>query len=967
MSNKHWPTLVVCVIGFKFLIAQSNTNIPTSAQERIASFEKRKELKANSLVSGIPFKCIGPTVFSGRVTDLDVSADDPTHFYVAYASGGLWKTVNNGHSFTPLFDHEMVMTIGDIAVDWKRNTIWVGTGEVNSSRSSYAGTGIFVSNDGGKTWTHKGLEDSHHIGKILLHPSNPNVLLVAAMGHLYSPNTQRGVFRSDDGGNTWQHVLFVNENTGAVDLVMDPQNPNVVYAATWHRERRAWNFVESGEGSGIFKSTDGGKTWTRLNVEGAGFPTGDGVGRIGLDAVLHNGETWIYAVVDNQTPRPKQKKEPTTPGALTKQDFKEMEVDHFLTLDDAALATFLKENDFPKEYDAKKLKRLVRNGNLKPTALYDYLYDPNEDLFDAEITGAEVYLSKNGGTTWMRTHKDYLDKVYYTYGYYFGKVYVNPSNGEELYLCGVPILHSTDAGLSWHNINQENVHVDHHALWINPKRAGHLILGNDGGVNISYDNGQTWIKCNSPAVGQFYAIAVDHETNYNIYGGCQDNGVWFGPHNNSPSLSWHSTGDYPFDALLGGDGMQVAVDTRDNATVYTGFQFGNYFRINKNTGKRSRITPKHELGERPLRWNWQTPIHLSVHNQDILYIGANKVYRSMNQGNDWKAISEDLTKGGREGDVPFGTITTLHESPLQFGLLYAGSDDGLVHVTKDGGHQWNNISNGLPEGFYISRVQASAHQLGRVYVALNGYRNDVFEPMVYVSEDFGNSWSSIGDGLPQEPVNVIKEDPFNENILYVGTDHMAYVSIDRGKTWMALGDDVPDAPIHDLVVHPKAKDLILGTHGRSLYVGNVEHLEMINDSILNSNLYVFDLDKVKRNDGWGREKSAYSNEFNEPEILLPVFTNTGGAVHISIKIKDLELYSWSEVLQKGFNYLTYRGFIDNKNVEEYQKLLYQAQKDLGKEIKLEQGESGKYYLEKGDYTLVFTKDKTLVEKKLVIE
>lgn len=966
MSSKPWlfPVLVVFVINI--VAAQPAEHNPTPAKVRIGAFEKRKALKANSLVAGIPFKSIGPTVFSGRVTDLDVSPEDPTHFYVAYASGGLWKTENNGQSFTPIFDHEMVMTIGDIAVDWKNNTIWVGSGEVNSSRSSYAGSGMFVSKDGGKNWEYKGLGESHHIGKVLLHPDNPDVVLVAALGHLYSPNLERGVFRTEDGGKTWQQVLFVNENTGAVDMVMDPANPNVIYAAMWHRERRAWNFVEAGEGSGIFKSTDGGKTWTRLNTEGAGFPTGDGVGRIGLDAAIHGSETWIYAVVDNQTPRPKEEQEEQK-EVLTKHDFKNMEVKSFLALDDEKLEAFLEENRFPKKYTASVLKRMVKSGKLKPSALYDYLYSANEDLFDTEVTGAEVYLSKDGGASWQRTHDDYLNKVYYTYGYYFGKVHVNPADAEELYIYGVPILHSTDAGKTWHNINQENVHVDHHALWIDPNREGHLILGNDGGVNITYDNGKTWVKCNSPAVGQFYAIAVDHERNYNVYGGCQDNGVWYGPHNNEPNLRWHSSGDYPFDALMGGDGMQVEVDTRDNNTVYTGFQFGNYFRINKKTGDRKRITPQHELGERPLRWNWQTPIHLSVHNQDILYIGANKLYRSMNQGNDWKAISGDLTQGGREGDVPFGTLTTIHESPLEFGLLYTGSDDGLVHVSEDGGHSWQNISRGLPQGYYVSRVQASAHELGRVYVSLNGYRNDVFTPMVYVSEDYGETWQNIGDGLPAEPVNVIKEDPHNERILYVGTDHGAYISIDRGASWMASGDDVPAVAVHDLVIHPVAKDLILGTHGRSLYVGNVEHLEMLDDSVLNASLYVFDLEKVRKYGSRGRERRAYSGQYNEPDISLPVFSSDGGKVRITVKTGDLRLASWSADLQKGFNYLTYSGFVDEKAVNEYQKLLNENKKEKGKEIKLEKADSGKYYLEKGSYTLVFEKERTKIEKKLTIE
>lgn len=967
MTSKYWLIALVISVSCSHLAAQPAEPFSTPAQDRVSSQELRKQLRENSIVAGISFKSIGPTVFSGRVADLDVSPLDPTHFFVAYASGGLWKTENNGQSFTPLFDHEMVMTIGDIAVDWDNNTIWIGTGEVNASRSSYAGSGMFVSRDGGKNWQHKGLGESHHIGKVLIQPGNSDVVLVAALGHLYSPNLERGIYRTEDGGETWQQVLFVDENTGGVDMVFDPGNPDIVYAATWHRERRAWNFVESGEGSGIYKSTDGGKSWTRMSVQGAGFPTGPGVGRIGLDAALDNGETWLYAVVDNQTPRPKKEEEKAKTEELDKKEFRAMSTEAFLTLNDEKLGAFLEDNGFPKEYSAKKLKQMVKAGKLKPSALYDYLYNANEDLFDTEVSGAEVYLSKDGGVSWQRTHEKYLDNVYYTYGYYFGKIHVNPANAQQVYIYGVPVIYSGDAGKTWTNINQENVHVDHHALWIDPQRQGHLILGNDGGVNISYDNGKTWVKCNSPSVGQFYGIAVDNEKNYNVYGGCQDNGVWYGPHNYEPDLRWHGSGDYPFDMLMGGDGMQVEVDTRDNNTVYTGFQFGNYFRINKKSGQRKRITPQHELGERPLRWNWQTPILLSSHNQDIVYIGSNKLYRSMNQGDDWKAISGDLTNGGRDGDVPFGTLTTIHESPISFGLLYTGSDDGLVHVSKDGGRAWENISKGLPQGLYISRVQASAFKEGRVYVALNGYRNDIFDPYVFVSEDYGNSWTSIANGLPAEPVNVIKEDPHNENILYLGTDNCIYVSLNRGQSWMAFGEDIPAVAVHDLIVHPEARDLIVGTHGRSLYIGNVAQLEALSDSIMAADLYVFDLDKVRKYGQWGQERRAYSGEFYEPEMVLPLFCKEKGSVRITVKMDETALYSWSADVQKGFNYLTYKGAIDEKVHDDYQKLLNKDKKEKGKEIKLEKGDNGKYYLEKGTYTLVFENERNKVEKKLTIE
>ena len=952
-------SIVPSILGAQDLIAPAFT----PGTERVESFKQRMALQEKSIISELEFENIGPTVFSGRVSDLDVWEKDPSHFYVAYASGGLWKTENNGISFNPIFDHEMVMTIGDIAVDWEKEVIYLGSGEVNSSRSSYAGTGIFKSIDQGETWEHLGLTESHHIGRIILHPEDPNTLWVAVLGHLYSPNKDRGVYKTTDGGKSWKQVLYVNDNTGAVDLIMDPINPDILYAATWHRERRAWNFVEAGIGSGIYKSTNGGENWTLLTTEISNFPLGEGVGRIGLDIHKKGDQTVLYAALDNYDRRPKKQSKDS--DELTKDALRGMTKEAFAEIKDYQLKDYLSNNRFPKKYNVKKIKKMVASGQIKPTALIEYVEDANSLLFDTPVIGLEIYKSEDEGKTWTKTHKDFIDGVYNSYGYYFGQIKVSPHNADKIYVLGVPIIKSTDGGKSFESINGDNVHADHHALWLNPDRDEHLILGNDGGVNISYDDGALWNKCNSPSVGQFYYIAVDMAKPYNVYGGLQDNGVWMGSHKYQSGTRWHSTGKYPYKSIMGGDGMQVAIDTRDNVTVYTGFQFGNYFRVNTRTGKRTYITPRHELGERPLRWNWQSPIHLSIHNQDILYMGSNKLHRSMNQGGNFKEISEDLTKGGKKGDVPFGTLSTIHESPLKFGLLYTGSDDGLVHVSQDGGNYWTNISSGLPDDMWVSRVQASAFKESRVYVALNGYRWDNMMPMVYVSDDFGKNWTRIGLDLPMEPVNVVKEDPVNQNLLYVGTDHGLYVSIDRGQSFMLAAEDIPYVPVHDLVIHPRDHHVLVGTHGRSIYKASAKELQQLKGELLAENLHAFEVEKIRYSSRWGTKSWRFSSD---PEVKLPMYSNAGGKVFIKIMTQDgLKLNQMERSLENGLNYPKYDLSIQASAIEAYLEELNKDKKAEEKPVKLEKADNGKVYLYKGEYEVVISNGTEEVKMNLVVE
>jgi len=969
--RKHLVLLFI-IHHLSFIICAQPTATPADA--RLQGFEQRKLLKNNSLLSSVSPINIGPTVFSCRVTDLDVNPADPTEIYVAYASGGLWHSTSNGTKFDPIFDHEASMTIGDIAVDWKNRVLWVGTGEANSSRSSYAGTGLYRSADNGKTWEWRGLPESHHIARIILHPTDPNTLWVAVLGHLYSPNAERGIFKTTDGGKTWKKTLFVNENSGGIDLVIDPSSQNdtndpndpmTLYAATWERSRRSWDFDGAGEGSGIWKSTDGGNTWAKSSTAASGFPTGEKIGRIGLSAGKKNGKTVLYACLDNQNSKPKKDK--PKEDVLSKDQLRSISKEDFLKLSDEKIGDYLKQNDFPEKYNAKKVKGLVEKDKLKPIALVEYLEDANTSLFETDFIGAELYRSDDGGTTWKRTHEDALEQMHFTYGYYFSNVRCMPEDADKVYMIGFFIIRSEDGGKSWKNINGDNVHVDHHALWLNPSRAGHLVNGNDGGLNISWDNGESWTKCNSPAVGQFYAVTTDEAEPYNVYGGAQDNGVWVGPSTYEASNSWHQTGQYPYRELMGGDGMQIQVDYRDNNTVYTGFQFGNYFRINKLTNDVKPITPKHDLGERPLRFNWQTPIWLSRHQQDVLYLGANKVYRSFNKGADWEAISGDLTQGGKAGNVPYGTLTSICESPMKFGLLYAGSDDGLIHVTRDGGETWTKISDSLIQNLWVSRVQASAHERGRVYASLNGYRWDDFTPYLYVSQDYGQHWERIGLDLPFEPINVVKEDPSNGNILYVGTDHNVYVSLDGGRSFQTLSADFPDVPVHDLDIQAKANDLIIGTHGRSMFKADLSNIQKLTFETLLAEIQVFELQKKKFSKNWGK-KQPYK-ESKDPELPVWFFTKSAGKANWTVKHKEsgLILNNGQLDCSKGLNQWKYTLDFKEESLKKYRETLQSAQKDSKKSFEIEKSDTGKLYLQKGVYTFTLEKAGGKAEQEFVIE
>lgn len=892
----------------------------------------------NSMFTQVKAANIGPTIMSGRVVDVAVNPKNPTEFYVAYASGGLWYTNNNGTSFLPVMDSAETVNCGSVTVDWTSGTIWVGTGEVNASRSSYAGVGVLKSSDKGKTWQNLGLNDSHHISRIWVNPTNTNEIVVSAIGHLYTTNKERGIYKSTDGGKSWKQTLFVAEDTGIIDLAVSKDNPKIMFAASWQKDRKAWHFDGDGEKSGIYKSEDGGTSWKLVTTKESGFLANEGVGRIGL--ALFN-EKVIYAVVDNQNKRPK---------AASKNKLQLMLAspgEDFQNIDNKQLNIALKESGFSEKYRAENIKNWVENNNA--SSVLAQLLDANKALFETEVIGCEVYKSEDGGISWKKTNLNYIDDMYYTYGYYFANISVDVTNQNRLYIGGVPLLFSEDGGKTFTSISKENVHADHHVTWINPENPNHIINGNDGGINISYDNGAHWIKCNNEAVGQLYAVNVDNQENYNVYGGLQDNGVWFGPNDFKQNVAWHQEGNYPYKELIGGDGMQIQIDSRNPNVVFTGYQFGNYYRINQKEGQFDYITPKAPKGEKPYRFNWQTPILLSSHNQDILYMGSEFLHRSMNQGKTWERISEDLTSGAKEGNVAFGTLTTISESKFQFGLLYTGSDDGKIHVSKDGGVSWQLISDNLPQNLWVSRVVASQHKKERVYATLNGYRNDNFNSYVFVSEDFGNTWTSISNGLTQS-VNVIVEDSANENILYVGTDNGLFISLDKGVTWQDFSSEMPKVAVHDAIVQSKAKEVIIGTHGRSIYKMDSSKVQELTNEILAKSIHLFKVNDRTKSERWGSQSYAWEKP-SEPSTEIWLYSNEDGMVNLIITNESGFMVHTQKVsVTKGLNSITYDYSLAKEVAEKWNK------KD--KNINIKAADNNKFYLPVGKYKLLISKDKT---------
>ena len=730
--------------------------------------------QAAQAASGLSFREIGPAVMGGRVADIAVVESDPRIFYVGLGAGGVWKTTNDGMTWESVFDDQPTASIGDVTIAPSNpNVVWVGTGEPQNRQSSPWGVGVFKSTDAGRTWNHMGLEDTRHVGRIAIDHTNPDVVFVGAVGHLWGSNEDRGVFRTTDGGDTWAKVLYVDEHTGVIDLIMDHNDHKTLFAATYQRQRTGAGFAAGGGGSGIWRTTDGGDTWSRLEE---GLPQGE-LGRIGLDVYRRDGNL-VYAVVEARE-------------------------------------------------------------------------------------GGGVYRSTDRGETWeMMSDRNPRPM-------YFSLIRIDPNNPERIYLGGVRESASDDGGRTWWPGNStDQIHSDHHALWVDPNDSNHLIDGNDGGLAFSRDGSKTWRSIRNMAIGQFYEIGVDMSEPYRVCGGLQDNGNWCAPHRTQ--ATW-GVRNRDWVHVWFGDGFYNKPDPTNPNIMYSESQGGNMARIDVATRESQSIRPvprptgaeTEDDEPRRYRFNWDSPLHISTHDPATIYLGGNHLMRSPDRGMTWEEASPDLTKAIDRDTVPimgmlvtdetlsrndgissYGNITAFGESKHSPGDLYVGTDDGNLQVTRDGGSTWTNVIGsvpGVPPRTYVSRIETSAAVDGRVYVTFDGHRNDDYAPHAYVSEDFGSSWRQITNGLPDGwSVNVIREHPGNPNLLFLGNEVGVFVSIDRGTSWGRMKNGLPTVAVDDIVIHPRENDLVLGTHGRSIWIlDDITPYEEMSGQLLASDSHLF--------------------------------------------------------------------------------------------------------------------------------
>jgi photosystem II stability/assembly factor-like uncharacterized protein len=751
------------------------------------------------MLEDLEYRLIGPANTSGRVTTLVAPAGSRGQtMYVGFAGGGVWKTANHGTTWESVWDDHM-SSIGDIAIaPSDARILWVGTGERQSLRSNAWGDGVYKSTNGGRTWTYMGLEDTRSIGRIAIHPEDPDIVYVAAMGHIWGTNDERGVYKTTDGGATWRRVLFVNDTTAFVDLKMDPTDPDVLYASGWHRIRRGGPVMEgAGVGSGIWKTTDGGATWDELTDPSKqnGLPNDRLLGRIGL-AISPQNNRRIYANIQ------------TGEGAWN--------------------------------------QTVSTHGGL--------------------------FRSDDAGRTWTRLH-DFSALP----DYFYNEVWLDPNDEDNIYLPSVQVARSRDGGRTFESWRMQNVHVDHHAFWIDPNDSQHMVLGNDGGVYISWDGGSTWDHQNIPAE-QFYEVMIDSTKQpYEVCGGKQDNGIWCGPHRTRErtgitNRDWYS--------VYGGDGFYSAVAPDSSNFRYGESQYAGISMWDTRTMERIGLQPYNEDagagGGFAFRWDWNTPFVLSHHDPTIVYLGGNHLFRLPNRGRSgWELMSPDLTRGNRAHPAPdtgytaYRALHSIAESPLDPDVIWTGSDDGLIHVTFDRGASWQNVTANIPDSLprycWVAEIEASRHDPRTAFVVQDCHRRDDYRPWVHVTRDGGATFTSITGNLPADGGSyVIRQDATNPDLLFVGTERGLYFSNRGGRDWLRLRNNLPTAPIRDMDIAYSENDLVIGTFGRSAYILDITPLQELTDSVLAADAHLFAIEDVRRFGTVSTYESHGSSFFRTP-------------------------------------------------------------------------------------------------------
>jgi len=822
-----------------------------------------------SLIKDLKWRSIGPANMIGRISDFEALDKDFTQVLVASASGGVWKSVNAGTTWEPIFDKYGSASIGDVAFfQMDQNIIWVGTGEECCRNSIAWGDGIYKSTDGGKTFTRMGLETTHTIGRVITHTTDPDIVYAAATGHTWGYSGDRGLFKTEDGGKTWQKLtngLPDDGKTGAIDLVMHPENPDILYVSFWQRLRQPWRFDSGGPNSGIYKTTDGGETWTKLTQ---GLPAGD-LGRIGL-AISRSSPEVLMAVV---------------------------------------------EHGFQP-------RRTIREGQEQK---------PNPDFNDMTKLGTGIYRSEDGGKTWKYMNRTNVRPFYYSH------IYINPFDDKLVYYLATSMQYSEDGGKTFKTIR--GLHPDFHTMWLDPTNKNRFYVGQDGGASITYDHGQTWIFFDNLCLSQFYAVSADMRDPYYVYGGLQDNGTWCGP---SMSREGIILTDFWFN-IGGGDGFHTQNDPTDLRIAYCESQGGNIMRVNVETRESTRIRPSQQntynwkehlpkeeqkksqqasrqqmepsmFGRQrsPFRFNWSSPILMSPHNPGTIYFGGNHLFRSVDRGDHWRIISPDLTSNDPEkhskptggitldqtGAETHCTIITISESPITPGLIWVGTDDGNVQLTRDDGKTWMNVRKnvpGMPERIWVSRVEASRFNEGTCYLTFDGHRSDIFKPYVFKTTDFGKTWTNITGSLPDGgPVYVIREDLKNKNLLFVGTEFAVFFSRDGGKNWTSLSLNMPTVAFHDLMIHPRDNDLIAGTHGRGIWIlDDISPLQQATDEVLSSEAHLFENGKIGTHwlslsrGGYGRGNLYFAGENPAPGAGINFYLKDKPSGSVEVEITDV--------------------------------------------------------------------------------